>query len=120
MWPREDARQVTGRGGSAEGRARRWWSGGGRGSSDSSDRVARLDQQATWGAFVMHEEELRGLWGVRASTRGRFAQGGANGGRRGSVADARVREEGRERVFVDAGGRLGGLRVNHVAGACAA
>jgi hypothetical protein len=71
MWPREDARQVTGRGGSAEGRARRWRSGGGRESSDSGDRAARLDQQATRGAFVMHKEELRGLWG-----RGRRREGG--------------------------------------------
>jgi hypothetical protein len=31
--------------------------------------------------------------GVRASTGGRFAPGSANGGRRGSVADARAREE---------------------------
>jgi hypothetical protein len=37
MWPRADARQVTERGGSAEGRARRWWSGGGRGSSGSGE-----------------------------------------------------------------------------------
>jgi hypothetical protein len=63
MWSREDARQVTGRGGSAEGRARQWRSGGGRGSSGSGDRAARLDQQATRGAFVVHKEELRGLWG---------------------------------------------------------
>jgi hypothetical protein len=43
MWPREDARQVPGLGGSAEGRARQWRSGGGRGSSGSGDRAARLD-----------------------------------------------------------------------------
>jgi hypothetical protein len=30
MWPRDDARLVTGRGRSAEGRARRWQSGGGK------------------------------------------------------------------------------------------
>jgi hypothetical protein len=63
MWPREDARQVTGHGGSAEVRARRWRSGGGRGISDSGDLAALLDQQATRGAFVIHKEELRGLWG---------------------------------------------------------
>jgi hypothetical protein len=63
MWPREGARQVTGHGGSAEGRARRWWSGGGRGSSGSGDRASRLDQQVTRGAFVMHERELRSLGG---------------------------------------------------------
>jgi hypothetical protein len=56
MWPREDARQVTGCGGSAEGRARRWRSGGGRGSSGFGDRAARLDQQATRGAFVVHKK----------------------------------------------------------------
>jgi hypothetical protein len=61
MWPREGARQVTGRGGSAEGRARRWRSGGRRGSSGSGDRAAGLDQQVTRGAFVMHKEELRCL-----------------------------------------------------------
>jgi hypothetical protein len=66
---------------------------------------------------VVHKEELRGLWGVRASTGRRSAPGGANGGRRGSVADARAREERPGRVFIDAGGRLGGLGVNHVAGA---
>jgi hypothetical protein len=37
MWPGEDARQVTGRGGSEEGRARQWRSGGGRGSSGSGE-----------------------------------------------------------------------------------
>jgi hypothetical protein len=63
MWPREETRLVTGRGGSAEGRARRWRSGGGRGNSSSGDRATRLDQQATRGAFVMHREELRGLRG---------------------------------------------------------
>jgi hypothetical protein len=56
MWPREDARQVTGCGGSAEGCARRWRSGGGRGSSGFGDRAARLDQQATRGAFVVHKK----------------------------------------------------------------
>jgi hypothetical protein len=61
MWRREDARQVTGCGGSVEGRARRWRSGGGRGSSGSGDRAARLDQQPTRGAFVMHKEGLRRL-----------------------------------------------------------
>jgi hypothetical protein len=59
------------------------------------------------------------VW-VRASTGGRFAPGGANGGRRGSVADARAREELSGRVFIDAGGRLGGRGVNHIAGARAA
>jgi hypothetical protein len=43
MWHREDARQVTGLGGSMEGRARRRRSGGGRGNSGSGDRAARFD-----------------------------------------------------------------------------
>jgi hypothetical protein len=63
MWPREDARQVPGLGGSAEDRTRRWRSGGGCSISGFGDRAARLDQQVTRGAFVMHKEELRGLWG---------------------------------------------------------
>jgi hypothetical protein len=63
MWPREDARRVPGLGGSAEGRARQWRSGGGRGSSGSGDRAAQLDQQATREGLVMHQEELRGLRG---------------------------------------------------------
>jgi hypothetical protein len=63
MWPREDARRVPGLGGSTEGRARQWRSGGGRGSSGSSDRAAQLDQQATREGLVMHQEELRGLRG---------------------------------------------------------
>jgi hypothetical protein len=63
MWPREGARWVTGHGGSAEERARRWRSGGGRGNSGSGDPAARLDQQTTREAFVVHKERLRGLWG---------------------------------------------------------
>jgi hypothetical protein len=46
--------------------------------------------------------------------------GGANGGRRGSVADARSHEERPGWVFIDAGGRLGELEVNHITGARAA
>jgi hypothetical protein len=63
MWSREDTKQVPGLGGSAEGRGRRWRSGGGRGSSGSGGRAGRLDQQVTRGAFVMHKEGLRGSWG---------------------------------------------------------
>jgi hypothetical protein len=44
------------------GRVRQWPSGGGRGSSDSGDRAAWLDQQATQRGLVVHKEELRGLW----------------------------------------------------------
>jgi hypothetical protein len=63
MWPREDARRAPELGGSAEGRARRRRSGGGRGNSGSGDRAAQLDQQATRGAFVVHKEGLRSLRG---------------------------------------------------------
>jgi hypothetical protein len=51
------------------------------------------------------------------STGGKFAPGGANGGQRGSVADVCAREEWPGRVFIDAGGRLGGHGVNLVASA---
>jgi hypothetical protein len=63
MWPREDARRSPGLGGSAEGRARRRRSDGGRGNSGSGDRAAQLDQQATRGAIVVHKEGLRSLRG---------------------------------------------------------
>jgi hypothetical protein len=61
MWPREDARQAPGLGGSAEGRARQRRSGGGRGNSGSGDRAAQLDQQAARGAIGVHKEGLRSL-----------------------------------------------------------
>jgi hypothetical protein len=73
MWPREDARQVTGRGGSAEGRARRRRSGGGRGNSGSGDRGARLDQHTARGALVTHKGGFRSLCG-----RGLRLEGGAH------------------------------------------
>jgi hypothetical protein len=63
MWPREDARQAPGLGGSAEERARRRRSGGGRGNSGSDDRAARLDQQVARGAIGVHKEEFRRSWG---------------------------------------------------------
>jgi hypothetical protein len=63
MWLREDARQAPGLRGLAEGRARRWWSGGGRGNSGSGDRAARLDQQAARGALVTHKQRFRSLRG---------------------------------------------------------
>jgi hypothetical protein len=91
MWPREEARQVTGRGGSAEGRARRWRSGGGRGSSDSGDRAARLDQQL--GELLGCTRKSLGACVGEGVDGGRPAPGGANGGRRGSVAGARARKE---------------------------
>jgi hypothetical protein len=58
--------------------------------------------------------------GVRASTGGRFAPGGANGGRRGSGRGTRGRRRSRGLVFVVAVGRLGCPGVNHIAGARAA
>jgi hypothetical protein len=63
MWPREDARQVTGRGGSAEGRARGRRSSGGRGNSGSGNRAVRLDQQAARGATGVQKEVFGSLWG---------------------------------------------------------
>jgi hypothetical protein len=54
-----------------------------------------------------------------ASGRG-FTLGGANGGRRGSMASARARGKRPGRVYKGAGGRLRGRGVNHVAGACEA
>jgi hypothetical protein len=51
---------------------------------------------------------------VRASTGGRFAPGGANGRRRGSVADARAREARERAGFILAGGRLGASEVTQV------
>jgi hypothetical protein len=39
---------------------------------------------------------------------------------RSSGSGARARRSGWRRVFIDAGGQLGGPGVNHVAGACAA
>jgi hypothetical protein len=53
--------QVTGLGEATEGRARRWRSGGGRGISGSGESVARLDQYAARGGFVVYKEELRRL-----------------------------------------------------------
>jgi hypothetical protein len=44
----------------------------------------------------------------------KVCSGGANGGRRGSVAGARAREERPRRVFIDAGGRLGANEVTSV------
>jgi hypothetical protein len=59
MWTREGARGVPGLGGSAEGRARQWRSGGGRGSSGSDETPALLGQQARLEAHVWAREELR-------------------------------------------------------------
>jgi hypothetical protein len=58
--------------------------------------------------------------GVRASTGGRFAPGDTNGGQRSSGGGVCGRRSDRGRVFIVAGGRLGGPGVNHVAGARAA
>jgi hypothetical protein len=62
MWPREGARQVTGREGSTERGARQRRSGGGRGNSCFGDRAARLDQQAARGATGVHKEEFKRSW----------------------------------------------------------
>jgi hypothetical protein len=92
MWPREDARQVTGLGGSAEGRARRWRSGSGRGNSGSGDHAARLDQQAARGAIGVHKEGS-GACGDEGVDWREVRTGGANGGMAVAQADACVREE---------------------------
>jgi hypothetical protein len=57
---------------------------------------------------------------VRTSTGRGFAPGCANVGRRGSVVGARASEERPGRVFIGAGGQLGGGGVNHVTGTRAA
>jgi hypothetical protein len=49
--------------------------------------------------------------GVKASTGGRFAPGGANGGTAVLGGGARAREERPGRVFINAGGRLGASEV---------
>jgi hypothetical protein len=46
MCPREGARWVPGLGESAEGRARQWWSGGGRGSAGPDEQAVWLGQHA--------------------------------------------------------------------------
>jgi hypothetical protein len=57
---------------------------------------------------------------VRTATGRGFTPGGANGGRRGSVASARASEKRPGRVFKGAGGGLRGRGVNHIVGARAA
>jgi hypothetical protein len=114
MWPREGARQVPGLGGSAEGRARRWRSSGSRGNSGSGDRAARLDQQATRGAFVVHKEGLRSLGGEGVDWRD-VRTDGANGGTAGLEAGARAREE-RSGAGLYARGRSVGGRWGHDGG----
>jgi hypothetical protein len=56
--PREGARWVPRLGGSAEGRARQWWSGGGRGSSGSGEQVVRLGQHVGVQARYVRGEGL--------------------------------------------------------------
>jgi hypothetical protein len=105
MWPREDARQVTRRGGSAEGRARQRRSSGDRGNLGSGDRAARLDQQAARGATGVHKEEFKRSWewGCRleggAHRRRQWRDGGGSGRMRVCARDYRgwhisVREVG--------------------------
>jgi hypothetical protein len=71
MWPREGARQVPGLGGSAEGRARQWRFGGGRGSSGSGEMPALLGHQARLEAHVWAREELRATGWSRGQARRR-------------------------------------------------
>jgi hypothetical protein len=70
-WPREGARWVTGRGGSAEGRARQWRPGGSRGSADSGETSALLGHQARLEAHVWDTEELRATGRSRGRARRR-------------------------------------------------
>jgi hypothetical protein len=107
MWPREDARQVTGRGGSAEGRARRRRSGGGHGNSGSGDRAAWLDQQAARGATGVHKEEFKRSWEW-----GRRLERGAHRRRQwrddgGSMRMRVCARDGRGWLIIVGGGRLG-------------
>jgi hypothetical protein len=55
---------------------------------------------------------------VKASTRGMFAPGGANGRTAGLGAGARAREVGQGLAYVHTGGRLGVGGVQTVAHAC--
>jgi hypothetical protein len=62
MWPREDARQVTGRGGSRRGEL----VGGGPAAAAGARAlmIVRLDLiNKRLGELLMHKEELRSLWG---------------------------------------------------------
>jgi hypothetical protein len=71
MWPREGARGVPGLGGSVEGRARQWWSGGGRGSSGSIETPALLGHQARLEAHIWAREVLRATGRSRGQARRR-------------------------------------------------
>jgi hypothetical protein len=103
-----------------EWRARRRRSGGGRGNSGSGEGVARLDQQAARGGVVVHREGLKllGACGKRLEEGSHRAAAMVDGG--GSGGNARAHGERPGRVYMGAGGRLGGRGVNHVAGARAA
>jgi hypothetical protein len=71
MWPREGARRVPGLVGSAEGRARQWRSGGGRGSSGSGETPTQLGHQARLEAHVWARQELRATGRSRGQARRR-------------------------------------------------
>jgi hypothetical protein len=58
MSPREGARGVPGLGGSAEGRARQWRSGDGRGSSGSGEQAVWLGQHVGVQARCVRGEGL--------------------------------------------------------------
>jgi hypothetical protein len=99
MWPREGARQATELGEATEEWARRRRSGGGRGGSDSGERVTPFDQHVARGGVVVHREGLR-LTGARGKRLGHGAHRAAamaDGG--GSGGNARAREERPGRVY---------------------
>jgi hypothetical protein len=116
MWPGEGARQVTWRGGSAEGRARRWRSGGGRGHSGSGDRAAWLDQQAARGAIGVHKEEFKRSWEWRHRL-----EGGAHRRRqwRDSGGSERMRVRARsDRGWIISAREVGWGRWGHAGATC--
>jgi hypothetical protein len=92
MWPREDARQVTGLGGSAEGRARRWRSGSGRGNSGSAImRLGLINKRL--GELLGCTMKGSGACGDEGVDWREVRTGGANGGTAVAQADACAREE---------------------------
>jgi hypothetical protein len=92
MWSREDARPVTGHGGSAEGEL-----GDGGPAAAAGARtpaIARLGLINKWlGELLGCTRKSLGACGGEGVNRREVRTGGANDGRRGSVAGARAREE---------------------------
>jgi hypothetical protein len=93
MWHREDARQAPGLGGSAEGRARRPWSGGGRGNSGSAIvRLGLINKRL--GELLWCTRKGSGACGGEGVDWREVRTGSANGGTavaRGGCACARGR-----------------------------